>query len=166
MVLSMHDDGITSSPNPGMSGVGLARLSHWLLVGVPAGIVFLTVWATLVDTSPTLADETRVRGWGTIVRELPATLPLLAFPIIGLLLAVRAGRRGALPAALRAIAFHGFAFFFVLLVVINGSIENIMTTRPSTVKWLFFPAQVGIVVLAVVMARRAAARPGPESLVR
>jgi hypothetical protein len=36
----------------------------------------------------------------------------------------------------------------------NGSAENIMTTRPSTVKWLLFPLQVVLTALAVFGARR------------
>lgn len=65
----------------------------WMLAGVPVGLVFLVMWATMVDTSPALGDEERVRGWGTVVREMPATAFLLAVPVTGLLLAVRGGRR-------------------------------------------------------------------------
>lgn len=126
-----------------------------MLLGVPVGLVWLTVWAVRADTSPTLADEDRIRGWETVVRELPGTVPLLAVPLLGLALAVRAGRRGELERAIRAIWFHGAALFFVLLVVLNGSAENIMTTRPSTVKWLLLPIQVAVAGGAVWGARRA-----------
>lgn len=126
----------------------------WMLAAVPFGLFFLIVWATIVDTSPMLSDEDRVRGWGTVIREMPATAFLLAVPVTGLLLAVRGGRRGAPEQARTAVWLHGAALFFVLLVVMNGSAENIMTTRPSSVKWLLFPLQVSLTTFAVVVARR------------
>ena len=137
------------------------RLAKWSLValaGVPVGILFLTFWAVWVDTSPTLDAEERIRGWETVWRELPATVFLLAVCATGFALAVSAGRHGAVAAAHRAIWFHGAALFFVLLVVMNGSAENIMTTRPATVKWIMFPAQVLIAGLAVWGSRVLAAR--------
>ena len=130
--------------------------SYWILVGVPVGLVWSVIWAVRVDTSPTLADDERIRGWGTVVRELPATVPLVLVPIVGLVIAVRAGRAGSTDGASRAIWLHGAALFFVLLVVMNGSAENIMTTRPATVKWLLLPSQVLIAGLSVWGARRAA----------
>jgi hypothetical protein len=126
----------------------------WLLAAVPLGLFLLIIWAPVVSTSPTLDDEDRIRGWGTVIRELPATAFLLAVPVTGLLLAVRGGRRGAPEQARTAIWLHGAALFFALLVVMNGSAENIMTTRPSTVKWLLFPLQASLTAFAVVVARR------------
>ena len=130
------------------------HLSLAMLITVPVGLVFIAVWGVVVDTSPTLSDEDRIRGWVTVWRELPATLFLLLGTVFGSVLAVMAARRGAKDAALRAIWMHGVALFFALLVVLNGSAENIMTTRPSTVKWLLLPAQLGIAGFSVVMARR------------
>ena len=135
-------------------GQKFARLSLAMLITTPVGLVFLTVWQVVVDTSPTLGDEERIRGWVTVWRELPATAFLIAGPVFGSVLAVLAGRRGATGATLRAIWWHGAALFFVLLVIMNGSAENIMTTRPSTVKWLLLPAQVGITGAVIVAARR------------
>lgn len=142
-----------------VEGRGAALASLWLLIGVPIGLVWLTIWAVRVDTSPTLSDTERIRGWGTVVRELPATVPLLAIPLLGLLLAVRAGRAGARAHASRAIWLHGVAMFFVLLVVMNGSTENIMITRPATVKWVLLPSQILITGLLVWGARHAAHLP-------
>lgn len=135
-------------------GRQFVRLSLAMLLTIPVGLVLVAVWGVVVDTSPTLSDEDRIRGWVTVWRELPATAFLIAGPVLGLVLAVMAGRRGATDAALRAIWMHGVALFFALLVVLNGSTENIMTTRPSTVKWLLLPAQLGIAGFSVVMARR------------
>lgn len=134
----------------------MARVSVWLLAGIPVGVAWLTVWAVRVDTSPTLSAEDRVRGWGTVARELPATVPLVAVPLLGLLLAVRAGRLGEVRRARTAVWLHGAALFFVLLVVLNGSAENIMTTRPSTVKWMLLPLQAGVAVAAIRLSLRAA----------
>lgn len=136
------------------NGVVAARVSMWMLLGVPAGIAWSATWAVWVDTSPTVADADRIRGWGTVVRELPGTLPLIAVPFAGMALAVLAGRAGSLERARQAIWFHGAALFLVLLVVMNGSTENIMTTRPSTVKWLLLPLQVAITGSAVWVSRR------------
>lgn len=135
-------------------GAGTVKASMWMLAAVPLGLFFLIVWATIVDTSPMLSDEDRVRGWGTVVRELPATGFLLAVPVVGLVLAVRGGRRGAPEQARTAVWLHGAALFFVLLVVMNGSAENIMTTRPSTVKWLMLPIQAAVTLLAVSVSLR------------
>ena len=133
-----------------------ALASLWMLALVPVGIVFAAAWAIYVDTSPTLSEDERVRGWGTVVRELPSSLFLLAVVVTGFVLAVRAGRMGERRRAATAIGLHGAALFFILLVVMNGSAENIMTTRPATVKWLLLPAQVAITGAAVWMARRSA----------
>ena len=133
-----------------------ALASLWTLALVPVGIVFAAAWAIYVDTSPTLSDEERVRGWGTVVRELPSSLFLLAVVVTGFALAVRAGRLGERRRAATAIGLHGAALFFILLVVMNGSAENIMTTRPATVKWLLLPVQVAVTGVAVWTARRSA----------
>ncbi len=133
------------------------RLAKWSLIalaGVPIGIVFLTFWAVRVDTSPTLSDEERIRGWETVVLELPATLFLIGVVLVGMALAVRAGRHGAIGAAQRAIWLHGVALYMVLAIVTGGSTENIMETRSSTVKWLLFPAQVAVTALVVFVARK------------
>ena len=138
------------------SGRRLIRWSLLTLVGVPIGIVISAVWSTIVKTSPTVADDERIRGWGSVVRDLPATALLFAVVATGLTLAVRAGRAGSQVDALRAILWHGAALFFILLVVVNGATENIMTTRPATVKWLLLPAQVAITAGVVVFCRRRA----------
>jgi len=92
----------------------------------------------------------------TVVRELPATLFLIGVVLVGITLAVRAGRYGATSAAQKAIWLHGVALYIVLAIVKGGSAENIMETRSSTVKWLLFPAQVAITALVVYTARRMA----------
>ena len=135
-------------------GSRLVRFSFWVLIGVPVGIVFLVVWATYVKTSPTLSDTERIRGWGTVVRELPATLFLFMVPFVGLVLAVRAGQLGSKSLAFRAIWLHSVALFFILLVVLGGSAENIMTTRPATVKWVLFPVEAAIAVGSAVLCRK------------
>lgn len=140
----------------GSSGQRLIRWSLLMLIGVPVGIVLIAVWSTIVKTSPTVADDERIRGWGTVIRDLPATAFVLAVIAIGFVLAVRAGRAGSDVEARRAILWHGAALFFVLLVVINGATENIMTTRPATVKWLLLPAQVAIAAGVVMLCRRRA----------
>lgn len=137
-------------------GRRLVRYSLLTLVGVPIGIVVAVVWSTIVKTSPTVADDERIRGWGSVVRDLPTTALLFAVVTAGLTLAVRAGRAGTQVDARRAILWHGAALFFILLVVINGATDNIMTTRPATVKWLLLPVQVAITVGVVAFCRRRA----------
>ncbi|CAB4656893.1 unannotated protein [freshwater metagenome] len=148
--------GTTSGPSR------LARKSLYVLAGVPLGIVFLAVWSVLVGTSPTLSTEERIRGWESVVRELPATLTLILIVCAGIVLAIRAGRNGEVSAALQAIWLHGVGLYVVLAIVTGGSAENIMETRSSTVKWLLFPAQVVVTGLVVLAARRmAVSRPKP-----
>lgn len=137
-------------------GRRLIRYSLLTLIGVPIGIVIVVVWSTIVKTSPTVADDERIRGWSSVVRDLPATAIVLAVVATGLVLAVRAGRAGSEVDAQRAILWHGAALFFILLVVVNGAAENIMTTRPATVKWLLLPAQVAIAAGVVALCRRRA----------
>lgn len=144
------------------SGQREVRRSYWMLAGIPVGIAFLIVWATFVKTSPTVADEKRVRGWETVLRELPATLFLLAVVALGLLFAVRAGRRGAELIARRAIWIHGAVLFVILLIIVGGSTDNVMTTRSATVKWMLFPIEVGACALAIVVSRRAIKTGAPK----
>ena len=118
------------------------------------GIVFSVIWSTIVKTSPTLSDEERIRGWGTVVRELPATVFFLVVVSAGLWCAIQAASHGRKQDALRAIWVHTAALFFVLLIVMNGSTENIMTMRPSTVKWLLLPLQVCVAWSVLVVSRR------------
>ena len=139
------------------SGAGrLSRMSLYFLAGIPLGIVFLVVWSTYVDTSPTVTDEERIRGWESVVRELPATLFLILVVFAGMALAVRAGRHGEPGGALRAITLHGVGLFIVLVIVVGGSADNVMETRSATVKWILFPVEVAITALAVITARRMA----------
>lgn len=141
------------------AGRRAARYSLALLSGLPIGIAALSIWATYVDTSPTVNDADRVRGWESVLRELPATVVFLAFFAAGLAMAVRAVHRGAVRAGLRAMWWHGAALFVALLIILGGSAENVMTTRPATVKWVLFPIEVGIALGAVALARRAAGHP-------
>lgn len=143
-------------------GERIIRASLYLLAGVPVGLLLLVMWSTFVKTSPTVDADERIRGWESVWRELPATLFLLLVCFIGLVLAVVGARRGAVPQASRLIWMYGAALFFVLLVVMNGSAETIMTTRASTVKWVLLPVQVGITALVVCIARRQAAQTLPS----
>ena len=150
-----RSDGLpTMSAMETTRGRRLVRYSLLTLIGVPIGIVVAAVWSTIVKTSPTVADDDRIRGWESVWRELPATLFLCSVPVVGLVLAVRAGRRGDIEGALRAIWWQGAALFIALLIVVPGSTENIMTTRPATVKWLLLPAQTAITAVAVLVSRR------------
>ena len=136
------------------AGRRLLRWSRIALGTVPVGIVLLIVWSTVVKTSPSVADDERVRGWRTVARELPATTLLFAILAGGLVFVVLAGRAGRAAEAQRALLWHGAALFLVLLIVVNGSAENIMTTRATTMKWALFPAQAGITALVVLICRR------------
>ena len=137
-------------------GERAARTSMLLLAGVPGGVVFLAVWEGIVKTSATLGEEERVRGWASVARELPATLLLLSVVAAGLVFAVRAGRLGAVDAGLRAIRWHAGALFLVLLVLMSGAAEDVMTTRSATVKWLLVPVEIGLTAVVGLVARRAA----------
>jgi len=129
-----------------------------MLALVPVGIFLSVVWSNIVNTSPTLDEATRVRGWEAAVRDLPTTIFLLAVVAIGMAIAIRAGREGATAAATTAIRAHGIALFLILVIVLGGSADNVMTTRSATVTWLLFPIEVGVPVLAVAAAQRAARR--------
>lgn len=141
------------------TGRRAARGSLVLLLGLPIGIALTEIWGRYVDISPTVDDADRVRGWESVVRGLPASVVFLAFFAGGFALAVRAVRHGAVGAGLRAIWWHGAALFLALLILLGGSAENVMTTRPATVKWVLFPIEVGIAVGAVAISRHAAGHP-------
>lgn len=55
--------------------------------------------------------------------------------------------------------WHGAALFVASLIVLGGSAENVMTTRPATVKWILLPIEVGIALGSVAWARRSAGYP-------
>jgi|GEM_PF-2232816 len=141
------------------AGRRAVRYSLLLLLGLPVGIAVLSIWATFVNTSPTESDADRVRGWESVLRELPATVVFLGFFVAGLSLAVRAVRRGAVRAGLRAMWWHGGALFIGLLIILGGSAENVMTTRSATVKWVLFPVEIAVALGAVALARRSAGHP-------
>lgn len=148
-----------SSGEDAPAGRRAARYSLLLLLGLPVGIAVLSIWATYVDTSPTVTDADRVRGWESVLRELPATILFVAFFAAGLAFAVRAVHHGAVRAGLRAMWWHGGALFIGLLIVLGGSAENVMTTRSATVKWVLFPVEIAVALGAVALARRAAGYP-------
>ena len=141
-----------------LTGMRAVRWSWLMLVAVPVSLVASVFWAIQVETSPTVADADRIRGWESVVRELPATLLVVLVFVAGFGLAIRGGRTGDAPGAMKAIGAHGAALFFMLLVIVNGSVENIMTTRPSTVKWMLLPAQLTVAIAAVALSRRAVMR--------
>lgn len=149
---------VVSSERPA-AGRRSARFSLVLLLGLPIGIAVSEVWANFVDTSPTVSDADRIRGWASVVRGLPATVFFLAFFVAGFVMAVRAVRQGSVGAGLRAISWHGVALFVALLIILGGSADNVMTTRSATVKWILFPVEAGIALAAVAFARRAAGHP-------
>lgn len=137
-------------------GDRLLRASRLSLIGVPVAIVVLVVWENVVSTSAMLDDAERIRGWESVLRELPASLLLLLPAAVGLVLAVRAARHGAVAGAMRTITWHGIALAVVLVILGSGAVEDVMRTRPSTVKWLLFPVELAIAAGAVYAARRAA----------
>lgn len=122
------------------------RFGNWallMLIGIPIALIVLIIWQNVVKTSPMLNDPERIRGWSVVLRELPATLLLLVPVVTGLTLGVRAARLGA-TSGVAAIWLHSVALLFVLLIVLGGSAESVMTTRSATVKWLLFPVEVGV----------------------
>ena len=72
----------------------LSRVATWLLVGLPIGLIWLIIWSGLVKTSPTTDDTVRVRGWESVLRELPATVPFVAVGFLGMLVGTVAARLG------------------------------------------------------------------------
>ena len=137
-------------------GDRLLRASRLSLIGVPVALVVLVVWENVVSTSAMLDDGERVRGWESVLRELPASLLLVAPTVVGLVLAVRAARYGVVGGAMRAIVWHGLALAVVLVILGSGAAEDVMRTRPSTVKWLLVPVELAIAAGAAYAARRAA----------
>jgi hypothetical protein len=130
----------------------------WMLLGVPAGLAWLIVWGTINKTGANVDAAERIRGWSSVVRNLPATVPFVGVVLLGLVLAVRAARLGAGPAAMRALAFHTAALLVVLLIIVMSATEDVMQTRPSTVKWMLVPAVLAVTAAVGGIARRAARR--------
>ena len=131
------------------------KYKHWMeaeRIGVSVGWERDVRRASRSDGLPTMSAMETTRGRRLVRYSL---LTLIGVPV-GFVLAVRAGRAGSDVEARRAILWHGAALFFILLVVINGATENIMTTRPATVKWLLLPAQVAIAAGVVMLCRRRA----------
>ena len=143
----------------GMSGSRAVRWSWGMLALVPVSLVAFIFWQIRADTSPTLTDTERIRGWESVLRELPATVPAMLVILLGFSFAVIGGRSGDPAGAIRAVGAHGVALFFMLLVIMNGSAENIMTTRATNAKWYLLPAELLITVSAVFVSRRLVVNP-------
>ena len=126
-----------------------------LLLGFLAALVSLVVWQFVVQTSAELNQPERVRGWSVVLLELPATLLLFAPVIAGLTLAVRSTRLGS-RRGVAAIWLHSLALFLVVLVVVQGSAEGIMTTSAANAAWLLFPPAACAAIAALVLCLRAA----------
>ena len=144
-----------------MKASRLGLVANWLLVGLPIGLAWLIIWSGMVETSPTTDDNLRVGGWESVLRELPATVPFVAVGLIGILIGTLAARSGAMTTGLRAIRLHSIALVVVLLIVLGGSADNIMTTRSASVKWLLFPIEVGIPLGCYLLAKSCVARAQP-----
>ena len=136
----------------------LGAIATWLLIGVPLGLAWFIIWPGIVKTSPTTADEERVRGWASVVRELPATVPFILVPLVGMLLGALAARSGSVSRGVRALRLHAVAMVGVLLIVLGGSADNVMTTRSATVKWLLFPFEIGLPLALYLVARSSVAK--------
>jgi hypothetical protein len=126
-----------------------------LLLGVLGALVILVVWQFVVQTSAELNQPERIRGWSVVLLELPATLLLFAPVIAGLTLAVRSARLGS-RRGVAAIWLHSLALFLVVLVVVQGSAEGIMTTSAANAAWLLFPPAACAAIAALVLCLRAA----------
>ena len=136
----------------------LSRVATWLLVGLPIGLIWLIIWSGLVKTSPTTDDTVRVRGWESVLRELPATVPFVAVGFLGMLVGTVVARSGEVSSGMRAVKRHAIALVVVLGFVFGGSADNIMTTRSASVKWLLFPIEVGIPLGCCFLAKSSVAR--------
>ena len=135
----------------------MSAIATWLLVGVPVGLAWFIIWPGIVKTSPTTADADRIRGWESVVRELPATVPFIGIVVFGMFLGAKAARTGAVRRGMLAVRLHAVAMVGILLIVLGGSADNIMTTRSASVKWFLFPIDVGLPLLCYLAAKRSVA---------
>lgn len=137
-----------------LAGVALGVL----LVGGAGALVATVLWGVLTGTSPTLDEKDRVHGWSAVLRSIPAALLAWTVPLVAMVLAVHACRRGSRSLGYTVIKVAGLVLFVVSISVIGGAVDAAAPANAPTIKWVLMPLSV---VLAVGCTRRAlvAARP-------
>ena len=130
-----------------------------VFVGVPLALVAASIWALAVNIASMGGPESDlVQGWAGVLRSIPAAILLLAVPITGFAFAVRALRQAA-PNGNLAVWVCTIGLLLVLVVIVGGTMDAMMTTRDATVKWMLFPVEVVVVAVAQLIARHFARHP-------
>lgn len=143
---------------PAEAGERLGRDALWLLLAIPVALVALVAWEFAMQTSAGFNDSERIRSWEVVLRELPATLLLLAPVAAGLTLGVRAARLGARN-GMRAIWLHSAALFFVLFEIVLDAAESVTTAGPPNTEYVAFPGALAAAIAVLLWSLRAARQP-------
>ncbi|HEX9260825.1 MAG TPA: DUF2510 domain-containing protein [Acidimicrobiales bacterium] len=156
--LSEDEAGVDRFGPPG-SGDRLALWSLVLLfVGGAMALAASVVWGEWMKISSTLSTEDRVWGWTAFWRGLPTAIIAWSVPIIAMLLAVRACRRGSTSLGRAAIVLGGIVLLIVSISLISGMVESARSDSEQALKWLLFPVSVALAGCGTFVALRAAKR--------
>lgn len=155
-----EDDTIVEQFGPPGSG---DRLASWwalgvLFVGGGVALVASVVWGEWMKISPTLDAEDRVWGWGAVLRGLPAAVLAWSIPLVAMVLAVRACRRGSASLGRIAIGLCGLVLFVVSISIIGDVPETVTGEGQPGMKWLLLPLSIAIAAGSTFAALRAAKR--------
>lgn len=130
-----------------------------ILIGVPLSLIAASFWALAVNTASMGGPESDlVQGSAGVLRNIPATILLLAVPITGFAFAARAARQSARNANL-AVWACTIGLLLVLVVIAGSTVDSMMTRRDATVKWMLFPLEIAIAAAAQLIARFFARHP-------
>lgn len=144
---------------PPGSGDRLALQALGLLVfGGAAALVVTLAWGVWMKISPTLATEDRVWGWGAVPRGLPTAILAWSIPLVAMVLAVRACRRGSASLGRIVIGLCGLVLFIVSASIIGDVPETVTREGQPGMKWLLTPLSIAIAVGSTFAALRSAKR--------
>lgn len=130
------------------------KLAWLFFAGTFVVLVLNGVWSVFMGTASMGGDESDlVQGWAGVLRNSPAYLLLIIVALLGVWFATAAGARGSARANAALIA-TSLALLLALASVTRDVAEVVMTTRAATVAWIAFVADVVLVGLVHVAARR------------
>jgi hypothetical protein len=140
---------------PPGSGDRLALQALGLLVfGGAVALGTSLVWGEWMKISPTLAAEDRVWGWGAVLRGLPPAVLAGAVPLVAMVLAVRACRRGSASLGRIVIGLCGLVLFVVSISIIGDLPETVTREGQPGMKWLLLPLSIAIAAGSTFAALR------------
>ena len=155
-----RDGGVGTGARQVGNGERLGRFAMLLVFpGLLAALVATTVWQLATGVASMGGDEADMtRGWKGFWLSAPGYALVIALTSTAVVLALRARRAGASNSR-AALIVSSLGLLFALATSTRDGSEIVMTTRASTVAWMFFGIDLLVVALVLFVGLRWARRP-------